>query len=264
METATQVRKNRPMSQAPFKSSKRAPPRKAMPAQERGDQEVYDAIYEAVIDHRLPPATKLTEAAFAEIFGVSRTIVRQALIRLAHDNIVELRPNRGAVVASPSVAETRDVFEARRVIESALIPSVIRAANKEDFNRLRALVKEEQCALERRDPRSYIRLSGDFHVRLAEIAGNAVLADFLTELVSRTSLIIAVYEMAGNSACAPDTHLELIEEIARGDEKRAVSEMIQHLNEIEGRLHLVDRVKPIDLGEVFASRVNKPAHRRKR
>ncbi len=245
------------MSKAPSKGSKGAPPREATPAQERGDQEVYDAIYEAVIDHRLPPGTKLTEAAFAEIFGVSRTIVRQALIRLAHDNIVVLRPNRGAVVASPSVAETRDVFEARRTIESALIPSVIRAASKEDFNRLRALVKEEQRALERRDPRSYIRLSGDFHIRLAEIAGNAVLADFLTELVSRTSLIIAVYEMAGNPACAPDTHLDLIVEIARGDESQAIAEMIQHLNEIEGRLHLVDKAKPIDLAEVFRTHLQK-------
>jgi DNA-binding GntR family transcriptional regulator len=252
------------VNRAPSKDKNRRLSREmALPPQQRGDQQVYDAIYDAVIDHRLPPGTKLTEAAFAGIFGVSRTIVRQALLRLAHDNIVTLRPNRGAVVASPSVAETRAVFEARRIIESGVIPSVIRAASKEDFNRLRALVKEEQRALERREPRSYIRLSGEFHVRLAEIAGNSVLADFLTELVSRTSLIIAVYEIAGNAACEPDAHLELIEEISRGDESRAVAEMIRHLNEIESRLHLVDKVTPIDLAEVFASRVQKPAKRRK-
>lgn len=247
------------MNRTLLKSPNRARERTTKP---RSEQRVYDAIYDAIIDHRLPPGTRLTEIAFTEIFGVSRTIVRQALLRLAHENIIMLQPNRGAVVASPSVSETRAIFEARRIIESAVIPLLVKAGSKEEFNGLRALVKKEQQALERQDPRSYIKFSGEFHVRLAEVAGNSVLVNFLTELVSRTSLIIALYEAEGKAACAPETHLNLIEDLAHGDQKVAIARMVEHLKEIEGRLHLVDKAKAIDLAEIFRTHLQKSDKRK--
>lgn len=222
------------------------------------EQEVYDAIYEAVIDHRLPPGTKLAEVTLAGLFNVSRTLVRQALLRLAHENIVVLRPNRGAAVASPSIQEARDVFEARRVIEGAIMRSVVRSATKQDLNGLRALVRQEHEALQRSERSACIKLSGQFHVRLAEIGGNAVLASFLNELVSRTSLIIALYEVPGNAPCASHSHMDLIEAIARGNEEKAVTEMIEHLGEIEEKLRLVDRTKSVDLAEIFLGQPAKP------
>src|SRR5450631_1162238 len=85
------------------------------------DQRIYDAVYGAVMRHRLPPGTKLTEASLCELFHVSRTIVRKALLRLAHEHILELRHNRGAVVASPSPQDTREIFAARRAIEAAIV-----------------------------------------------------------------------------------------------------------------------------------------------
>lgn len=219
------------------------------------DRKIYDAVYEAIMDHRLLPGTKLPEAAFASFFGVSRTIVRQALMRLAHDNIVILRQNRGAVVASPSIQEAHDVFEARRVIEHAVVHSVIESNTKRELDGLRALVKEERDAVTRGDRRVWIRLSGEFHLRLADIAGNAVFTQLLTELVSRTSLIIALYEGA---PCEIHSHANLIEAIARRDEKRAVAEMSEHLDEVESKLHLVNKHKPINLAEIFAKGLAEP------
>src|SRR5262252_8793169 len=88
------------------------------------DDRICATIHEAVLDHRLPPGTKLKEVALAEIFGVTRAVIRKALGRLAHMRLVELRPNRGAVVASPSVDEARDLFAARRAIEGAIVSSL--------------------------------------------------------------------------------------------------------------------------------------------
>ena len=212
---------------------------------------VYEAIYDAVMDHRLPPGSKLPEASLSLYFGVSRPVVRKALARLAHESIVCLRPNRSAVVASPSVAEARDVFEARRVVEREITRSVVRSVSEEQLGRLRALVDEERDAHARGDFRDWLRRSGGFHVHLAEAGGNAVLAQFLSELVSRTSLIIALYEAPGKSPCSVDEHLSVIEAIAEGDEARAIALMEAHLESCEKRLNLERTQQPIDFTTVF-------------
>lgn len=213
---------------------------------------VYQDIFEAILDHRLPPGTKLTEDGLGEVFGVSRTVVRKALFRLAHENIVRLRPNRGAAVARPTVAEARDVFAARRVVERAVVEAVTRRGEAPAFAALRALVAREHAAHEQGDRRSWIRLSGDFHLRLAEIGGNAVLSEFLKELVSRTSLIIALYESPGNATCSDDEHRALIDAMARGDEVRSTALMDKHLQSCESHLTLEIEPDPVDLAAVFA------------
>lgn len=226
---------------------------KPRPRTTPGDQTVYAEIYEAILDHRLPPGTKLTEDSLGEIFGVSRTLVRKALFRLAHENIVRIRPHRGAVVASPSIEEARDVFQARRVVENAIVATLAREAGAQQLDALRALVDDERDAYEHGDRRSVIRLSGNYHLKLAEIAGNAVLLDFLKELVSRTSLIIALHEAPGQAACSFDEHAALTEAIARGDEDMAVRLMTEHLQSCEDRLNLAAGGAAVDLAQVFAN-----------
>ena len=147
------------------------------------DEVIYREVSAAIIDHRLPPGTALPEDTLASAFGVSRTLARKAIIRLAHDKLIELRPNRGAAVARPSVKEARELFEARRLIEPTLIRATIAAISDARLAELRAHVAEERAAYGRGDRRTLIRMSGDFHRRLAEIAGNEVLSDFLSDLI---------------------------------------------------------------------------------
>ena len=109
------------------------------------DRRIYDSVFSAVMSQRLPPGTKLTEATFCELFRVSRTIVPKALQRLAHEHIIELRPNRGAMVARPTPQETREIFIARRAVEAAVVPLAIQRATKPQIARLRQLVKEEDA-----------------------------------------------------------------------------------------------------------------------
>ena len=133
---------------------------------------IHQRVLGALVEHRLPPGTKLGEERLAAVFGVSRTQIRQVIERLAHDRIVTVVPNRGAFVSSPTVEEAREVFAARRVIEPELIRQALRAATAADIKRLRAHVAKESAAREAHDKRSIIRLSGEFHQLIAEVAGN--------------------------------------------------------------------------------------------
>jgi DNA-binding GntR family transcriptional regulator len=215
------------------------------------DKKIYDAVFNAVMSQRLPPGTKLTEAHFCELFKVSRTIVRKALQRLAHAHIVELKPNHGATIASPTPEETREIFAARRGIEAAIIPLAIERANKAQIARLRKMAKDEHAAYESGDRATWISMSGEFHIALAELAGNSVLQRFLAELVSRCSLIIALYEAPGSVACSHDEHDRLIDVIASGDVALSLKMMEQHLLAIEAKLNLNDEEDKIDLAEIL-------------
>jgi DNA-binding GntR family transcriptional regulator len=230
-------------------------PSAAKPAGKRGtggiDRKIYDTILKAVVSQRLSPGTKLTEASLGELFCVSRTTVRKAIQSLAHDHIVELRPNRGAIIAQPTPAETREIFAARRTIEAAIIPLAARHASPVQIARLRQLVKDEHAAFHAGDHANWIRLGGEFHVLLAEAAGNAVLLRFLRELVSRCSLIIALYSNPGRTSCPNDEHEQLIDAVALGNVACAAALMEQHLLDIERNLHLRDESSEVDLADIL-------------
>jgi DNA-binding GntR family transcriptional regulator len=216
------------------------------------DLRIYRAVINAVMSHRLPPGTRLAETDFCELYQVSRTTVRKALQRLAHDHIIELRPNRGAVIASPSPKETRDVFAARRALEREVIPLVVRTATESSLRAIRAAIDAEEHARRSGDRANWIRLGGEFHLLLAELSGNAVLQRFMGELVSRCSLIIALYEIPGAPMCANDEHADLLALIEGGKVKQAVALIEHHLLEIEARLNLEGPVRKIDLARALA------------
>ncbi len=214
--------------------------------------DIADAIIRAVVEHRLPPGTRLGEDDLGATFGVSRTIVRAALRMLARDAIVTIRPNRGAAIASPSVAEARQVFHARRVIETALIREAAAMVQAGDIATLRLHLAEEDRALRDGDRPAAIRLSGDFHLRIAAIPKQEVLAAFLRELISRSALVIALYGRTGASQCGTHDHADLVDALRARDGERAARLMAEHLSHVEGDLDLQIAVQPgVDLRTVL-------------
>ncbi len=199
---------------------------------------IHDAILGAVVEQRLPPGTKLPEDQLATLFSVSRTLVRGALRSLAQDGIVVLARNRGASVASPSPADARELFDARRVVEAVTTLRAAAQATESDFLDLEALLREGRDALAADDRGRAIRLSGTFHVKIAGVARQAVLEGFLKELVARSSLVIALYGHRGRSDCGDAEHAELIEALRRRDGPRAVALMTEHLHHLEDDLDL--------------------------
>ena len=221
-------------------------PRTASP-----EQRVYDAVREAILDHRLAPGTKLKEVALAELFGVSRATVRSVLGRLGHLHLVDLRPNRGAVVATPTVEESRQVFEARKAIEEAIVAKVAAGATRAEVAALQTAVAAEEAAYARGDERWGLRLSIDFHRRLAALAGNVVLAAYLEELMARTPLIALAHLGQAPTPCGCDDHVALVAAIAAGDPPRAARLMRCHIEHLERALNLRPPEPPKSLAEVF-------------
>jgi DNA-binding GntR family transcriptional regulator len=212
-----------------------------------------DAIYEkllaAIFEHRLPPGMKLGEDRLARFFGVSRARIRSVLPRLAHEGVVRLEPNRGAFVAQPTVAEARDVFETRRILEPAIVRKLAQDADKRhDLATLRQHVADEAKARALGDTRTVVRLSGEFHILLAERTGNEVMAKTMRELASLTCLVIALYDKPSVPSCLGDEHGPIVDALAAGDGERAARLMIEHLDHVEHNLDLtLPEAAPVDL-----------------
>ena len=217
----------------------------------RAQDAIYERIWNAIVDHSLPPGTKLTEDRLGEIFGVGRTRIRQVLFQLAHEGVVTLEPNRGAFVAQPTVRDAREIFEARRVLEWAVVARALHTLTPTGIKRLREHLRREDAARTAGDRRTLIKLSGDFHLLLGEASGNSVMSDMLRNLVSRASLIIALYEHAGASSCPPDEHTAILDAIdARNP--RAPDMMRHHLEHVERSLMLRSGGSPaLDLKTIF-------------
>ncbi|MGJ7512142.1 GntR family transcriptional regulator [Variovorax sp. GT1P44] len=207
-----------------------------------GREQSVDAIAEkistAILEHRLAPGTKLGEDRLATIFGTSRAKVREVLARLAHEQIVELVPQRGAHVAKPTIEQARDVFEARRLIEPGVLRRLIGTIDDFKMQRLRRHLELEADARQRNDARAVVRLSGEFHLLLAELAGNSALARTMRELSTLTCLIISLYDAPTATSCRADEHEEIVDAIKRSDSKRAETLMLHHLDHIQESLKL--------------------------
>ncbi|WP_370030478.1 GntR family transcriptional regulator [Oceanicella sp. SM1341] len=199
----------------------------------------------AILDHRLPPGTRLTEEAAAGHYGVGRTVVRTALLSLSHDGLVTLERNRGAFVARPDPREAREVFEARSLLEPRAARLAAQRAVPADVEDLRRHVAEEHAALAQGDTGSAVHLSGLFHTRIAEIAAQETIASFVRALVSRSSLVIALYWRRHDTVCESHAHHELLAAIGRGDGAAAEELMQSHLVDLLSGLDLSDRVKPV-------------------
>jgi DNA-binding GntR family transcriptional regulator len=197
---------------------------------------IVEALTRAIVEHRLQPGTKLAEQKLADHFGVSRTLVRQALFQLVQKHLVKMEPARGAFVASPTVEEARQVFRVRRLLEAEMVREFIRNVTPAKLKALREHMAQEKAAIDARDAAQRVELLGDFHVRMAELAGNEVLAQILRDLVSRSSLISLMYQRDGFAAHSQEEHVELVKALAARDERRAVKLMEDHLLHVEESL----------------------------
>jgi DNA-binding GntR family transcriptional regulator len=202
------------------------------------EETIYNRIYEAIADRMLLPGTRLKEKRLGEIFGASRARVRSALSTLHKDGLVTLEPNRGAFVAKPSIEEARDIFFARRVVEAKLVERLSKTATPEALAQLENHLGLERNAHTAKDLTAIIRLSGGFHQLIGELAGSPYLAETLRDLVSRTSLIIAIYERRSPADCGPDEHRAIVGHIRNGDAAAAVAAVESHLSHLEERLDL--------------------------
>ncbi len=216
-------------------TEKRTKPSKADP---EADELIHQAITRAIMEGRLKAGTKLAEHKLAESFGVSRERVRKVLQRLGAERRIEIIPNRGARVARPSVDEIKAVYEAHRVLEAGVLVRLGQILNDDILARLDAHLREERAAAERGDRAASVRLSGAFHMLLVDALDNEELSRFLRDLLSRSSVMVSVYEPASQSICGVDEHGAIVEALRARDVARAIDLSRHHFMHVEQRLNL--------------------------
>lgn len=197
------------------------------------NQDIYERIYTAISERRLLPATKLSEERLAQAFHASRTRIREVLMRLSQELVIDLQPNRGAYVASPTPSDLRDVFAVRRALERAIAADLSAQYAGQTIAVLRSHLQSEERARAAGDRATLARLTGEFHVRLAEITRNRLFSDNLRRLVALTSLAIAQYDALASSACPDHEHSDIVAAIEAGDGRRAERLMLDHLDHVE-------------------------------
>ena len=200
-----------------------------------GADRVYEAIYQAVLERRLSPGERLREQELAEQFNVSRTLVRQALQRLAQAQVIELLHNRGARVPIPSLEDAGSVFDARRVVECEVAKQLAGRLSAEQLKTLQDLAASETEADRQGEHAQAIRLSGEFHQAMAQMHGNPVLTRWLNGLLPTTSLLMSRFKRQGGQVCVAHRHVDLIAALQKNP-AAAGAEMRKHLNELEQSL----------------------------
>jgi DNA-binding GntR family transcriptional regulator len=206
--------------------------------------EISSRIIEAVMAQKLAPGARLGEQQLAMLFDCSRTVVREALTRLAARGIVTVTSRRGWYVIEPSESEAREAFAARRVIELGLIRSMGKV-DREAIRRLKAHLAREKAALRGSDVGTRSYLLGDFHVCLAECLGNTLLADTLRDFTARTTLIAMLYQSSHDAAQSCEEHVQIVAALERGDLAAAEELMARHIGTVQAALRLQATADPL-------------------
>ena len=202
--------------------------------------EIAQRVVEAVLAQKLAPGERLGEQQLADLFGVSRTLVREALMQLQARGFVEVRTRKGWYVVEPSLDQARDAFAARRAVESGLLlqaaPALQGRPLQTVVKRLRQHLKEEQAAIAGTDVATRTFLLADFHVCLAECLGHGLLSGMLRDLTARTSLVASLYQSTHDARKSCSEHERIVDTIETGDLARAAALMLDHIGNVEDAL----------------------------
>jgi DNA-binding GntR family transcriptional regulator len=194
------------------------------------------ALSRVLLEGRLVPGTPLRERYLAEVFGITRGAVRKLLLRLGHEGKLQIIANRGAFVPQPSDADIRQIYDARKAVESGVAALLAPSITGTQLARLRAHVREERRALQQGRRDESVKLAGAFHLELVQALGNPELGGIVDRLVGRTRMFVALFEPARESGCAPHEHEAIVEALGAQDGPGAAAAMVDHLRRVEARV----------------------------
>jgi DNA-binding GntR family transcriptional regulator len=224
-------------------------PSAAARAPKDSTRQIVDAVTAAIVERRLMPGTKLSEQKLADIFGVSRTLVRQALNQLSRDHLVTLERARGAFVAMPSIEEAHEVFDVRQMLEATMVRRLAAQITPSQVAELRDHLLAEQRAVARTDVTGRTHLLADFHAVLARMLGHRVLAQLLADLLARSALVSLMYQSTHAAACSLAEHVAIVDALAQGDGDAAARLACEHLDQVEKNLRTDPR--SADLSQIL-------------
>jgi DNA-binding GntR family transcriptional regulator len=215
------------------------------------DQKPIDrVIVDAILSGTIRAGTRLGEQALATLFKVSRTSVREALIRLETRGMLQVSPRRGWFVIEPSLEEAQEAFQARRAVELGILRTS--RAGAAVATKLWEHIERERDAIAADDVGARSYLLGDFHVCMAEACGHRILSDVLRDLTARTVLISALYQSAHDARESCDQHAAIADAVASRDTERAAALMAAHIGDVEaGLTKRIDHDPLLDLRQAL-------------
>ena len=197
--------------------------------------DIAQRVVESILAQKLKPGDRLGEQELADLFGVSRTLVREALMQLQARGFVEVRSRKGWYVVEPSFAQARDAFSARRVIETGLLREAGQPLQTV-IRRLRGHIADERAAIDSGDAATRTFLLADFHVCLADCLGNRLLTDVIRDLTARTTLVASLYQSTHDAQQSCDDHARIVAALAAGELETAQRLMAEHIGSVQESL----------------------------
>ena len=201
-----------------------------------GAPQIDNHVVDAILAGRIAPGQRLGEQELADVFGVSRTLVREAMARLSARGMVEVSSRRGWFVVQPSRADATEAFSARIAIETGMLNSLDKPLPKVKLSRLKAHYKAEQAAIQATDAGNRSYLLGDFHVCLAECVSGPLLADILRDLTARTTLVATLFQSTHDAALSCSEHVAIVAALECGDAAGAAELMRAHIGAVAAAL----------------------------
>ena len=200
--------------------------------------EVADRLRDLIVQGELAPGDRLNEALLTERFGISRTPLREAIKMLASEGLVQLLPNRGAIVMSITRKSARDMFQLIGVLESLAGELACERATPREIDEIAGLHEQMRRHHQHRELNEYFRLNQDIHQRIVDCAGNAELADVhrrLSVRLRRARYMANYSKERWDEAMAE--HEQILEALTRRDAKLLPALLVAHL---ENKLHVVE------------------------
>jgi DNA-binding GntR family transcriptional regulator len=219
---------------------------------------VYLCLRQRIVEMSMLPGARIVEREIAEELGISRTPVHEAVQRLADEGLVEVLPRSGTFVARIPLDALEEAMLVRNALETAIIEKAAERATADGVARLRAILEEEEAAVQANDLRAFHRSDETFHATLAELSGYPgvwpIILQAKTQMDRYRQLTLP---LEGRMTGVLAEHRAVVDAVATGDPKQAVLAMRDHLDHVLPVLEMTRKLRP----EFFIAHLNSRASR---
>ena len=197
----------------------------------------YEEIKRLILDGKLSGDMPISENVLANMLGISRTPVRDALRRLEMDGFVRVIPNQGVVIREVSISEVKEIYDMRIALEEFVVRELADGLSDEDFRNLEAILKKQEEVCEKRDAVAFHEEDRKFHDYLMRAYGNAMITNFIAKLRDRIEGInVNMLKTPGNMQLFYGEHKRIFEALRKRSGEEAAKEMDEHLKGGKTRL----------------------------
>ncbi len=206
--------------------------------------EISKIVTRAIINKRLRPGSKLSEQTLADLFNVSRAVVRQAIIRLADDGLVTIERHRGAFVSKPSYREAVEIYDAITMLEQGVATQLSGRLDARGWAELRQHVELQHKAIDEKNDDLADQLGSGFHEVLVRLARNSVVQEMHAQLIRRTALLRSLVSSRFDYCGLLHDHSALVDLLEEGKVDEARELIDEHHRTIVRGYLLGDDVEP--------------------